>query len=167
MGYSEQIRNEYRGRRRDSTGLFKIILSVADDIGMDQALEILEECVNEKWQEWLDKRLPSMPRSGDPLKDGYSILFEEFIGRSKGKDGVEVVSSDRKLMMRWTFNCHILEACMELGLDTREICKKVYNRPSQEFLSRIDPRLRFDRNYEELRPYGPYCEEIITLERVV
>jgi propanediol dehydratase small subunit len=33
----------------------------------------------------------------------------------------------------------------------------------QEFLQRIDPRLRFDRNYTALRPYRDYCEELITL----
>jgi hypothetical protein len=33
----------------------------------------------------------------------------------------------------------------------------------QVFISRIDPQLRFQRNYDALRPYTPYCEEIITL----
>jgi hypothetical protein len=41
---------------------------------------------------------------------------------------------------------------------------KSYHKPVQAFLSKIDPRLRFDRNYEALRPHTVYCEEIITLE---
>ena len=51
-----------------------------------------------------------------------------------------------------------------LGLDTRQVCRKAYHLPVQKFLSRVHPRLRFERNYEVLRPYAPYCEEIIILE---
>jgi hypothetical protein len=32
-----------------------------------------------------------------------------------------------------------------------------------KFLKHINPRLRFDRNYESIRPYAAYCEEIIEL----
>jgi hypothetical protein len=34
----------------------------------------------------------------------------------------------------------------------------------QEVLQKLDPRLRFTRNYAAIRPYAPYCEEIIYLE---
>jgi hypothetical protein len=30
-------------------------------------------------------------------------------------------------------------------------------------LTRLDPRLRFERDYEVLRPYAPYCRERIVL----
>jgi hypothetical protein len=66
--------------------------------------------------------------------------------------------------MRWWNACPTLDACTKLGLDTREVCRKAYQCPVQEFLKRIHPKLRFDRNYEHIRPYAAYCEEIITLE---
>jgi len=78
-----------------------------------------------------------------------------------------VCSSDltpTRLVSRWWNQCPTLDACQQLGLDTREICNKGYHKSVQVFLSRIHPRLRFDRNYDALRPHAPYCEEIFTLE---
>ena len=56
------------------------------------------------------------------------------------------------------------KACQQLGLDTREVCNRGYHKSVQIFLSRIDPRLRFERNYETLRPHSPYCEEILRIQ---
>jgi hypothetical protein len=75
-----------------------------------------------------------------------------------------VEATHSKLVTRWWNACPTLAACQKLGLDTREVCRKAYHRPVQVFLAKIDPRLRFDRNYAVLRPHAPYCEEIITLE---
>ncbi len=166
MGHYQRIRHEYRRRKGDSTRLFQTVLSVADEIGLEAALEVLERCVTEKWLAWLDGHPAALERGGDPLADGYRILYEEYIGISTAKDGDVVEETERKLVIRWRNECPVLEACEELGLDTREICKKVYHRPVGAFLSRIDRRLRFDRNYAALRPYTSYCEEIITLEEL-
>jgi len=43
------------------------------------------------------------------------------------------------------------------------VCKGAYYKSVQTFLNRIDPRLKFDRNYRSLRPYTDYCEEILEL----
>jgi hypothetical protein len=43
------------------------------------------------------------------------------------------------------------------------VCKGAYHKPVQTFLDRVDPRLKFDRNYSSLRPYTDYCEEILEL----
>jgi hypothetical protein len=67
------------------------------------------------------------------------------------------------MVTRWWNQCPTLDACQKFGLDTRDICRKVYHQPVQIMLERVDPGLRFDRNYECLRPYAPYCEEIIEL----
>ena len=50
-----------------------------------------------------------------------------------------------------------------LGLDTRYVCKKVYEAPTQTFMKRIHPKLRFSRNYDAIRPHSDYCEETIEL----
>ena len=59
-------------------------------------------------------------------------------------------------------DCPTLEACQELGLDTRQVCRAAYEKSTQAFLSQIDPQLRFLRSYTEIRPYAPHC-----LERIV
>jgi tRNA(adenine34) deaminase len=67
------------------------------------------------------------------------------------------------MTVRWRNPCPTLEACQKLGLDTQVVCKLAYEKPVQAMLSRLDPRLKFTRNYGALRPVSPYCEESIEL----
>jgi len=124
----------------------------------------MERCVSEKRLAWLDGNLDRIEKTGNPVEDGYRIFYEEYLGISIPKDGEIVEKTDKKLVMRWWNYCPTLEACKKFGLDTRIVCKKAYHKPVQIFLSRINPKLRFDRNYDHIRPYAPYCEEIISLE---
>ena len=57
--------------------------------------------------------------------------------------------------------CPTLAACGRLGLDTRVVCRKAYEKSTQAFVSAIDPELRFLRNYRQIRPYADRCEERI------
>ena len=55
--------------------------------------------------------------------------------------------------------CDTLEACRELGLETREVCRALYEKPVQFLISQLDPELRFVRNYHHIRPEASECEE--------
>jgi len=57
--------------------------------------------------------------------------------------------------------CSTLEACSRLGLDTRVVCRAVYEKPVQTFLTQLDARLRFVRDYSAIRPHAPHCRESI------
>jgi hypothetical protein len=161
--YYQLVRQQYTSSGGDYTELFQTILSIAGQIGWDAAWACLERCVVEKRLAWLEGHLATPQSSGDPLADGYRLFYESYLGVSIGKDGAVVEATPGKLVTRWWNECPTLAACQKLGLDTREVCRKAYHRPVQVFLSRIDPRLRFERNYAVLRPHAPYCEEIITL----
>jgi hypothetical protein len=158
------VKQKYEGSKGDSTELFRAILSLAEASGMDALLACLERCVIEKRLQWLDRHLSVLPRSGNPLIDGYRIFYESYLGLSLPEDGQIVEATDDCLVTRWWNTCPTLEACKTLGLDTREVCRKAYHRPVEVFLSKIDPRLTFRRNYDALRPYAPYCEETIAIE---
>jgi hypothetical protein len=67
-----------------------------------------------------------------------------------------VEATHSRLVTRWWNECPTLAACQKLGLDTREVCRKAYHRPVQVFLAKIDPRLRFDRNYALVQKQLPY-----------
>jgi hypothetical protein len=162
--YHDLVDYLYINSGGDSTRLLQTTLSLADEIGWDTALGCLERCVIEKRLAWLDKNLGMLGRTGNPLLDGYKAFYEVYLGLSTPEHGEIVEATGRSLVTRWWNHCPTLEACRKLGLDTREICKKVYHEPVQVFLAQIDPRLRFARNYAALRPYAPYCEEIIILE---
>ncbi len=144
--------------------MLQVVLSVAAELGMDEALACLEQCVIAKRLAWLDKNLDKLDKTDDPVFDAYRLFYEVYLWVSTPTDGEIVERTESKMVTRWWNRCPTLEACVKLGLDTREICRKVYHRPVQELLSRINPKLRFERNYAHLRPYTDYCEEIIIME---
>jgi hypothetical protein len=158
-----RIRRAYQQRGDDAMPLYRTILSVAGEIGLDPALSCLEQCVTSKRLAWLDEHPTHLERSGDPLLDGYHLFYEVYLGLTVPADGAIIEQSRERMVTRWWNRCPTLEACQALGLDTRHICRAAYHGPVQAFLSRIDPRLRFGRNYAALRPYAPYCEEILSL----
>ncbi len=157
------IKKQYENSRGDSSALFQTMLSLAESHGWDRALASLEQCVIEKRSAWLDKNLPTFARSQNPVRDGYRLFYVVYLGVSVPQDGEIVEENERSMVTRWWNRCPTLEACQKLGLDTRVICKQAYHRPVQEFLARIHPGLRFDRNYAAIRPHQTYCEEIISL----
>jgi hypothetical protein len=160
----QRIKQKYENSRGDSSELFNEILRASTEIGLDEALLYLERCVIEKRSAWLQANHAEGEIEGDPVKEGYKWFYEKYLGVSAPKDGEIVELSENRMVMRWWNPCPTLEACKKLGLDTREICRKVYQRPVEAFLKEINPKLRFSRNYENIRPYAAYCEEIIELE---
>lgn len=75
-----------------------------------------------------------------------------------------IEKSNDKIVFRSYNPCPFLEVCKTLNLDTREICKKATEEPVQVFLSEINSKLKFKRNYNKIRPYKNYCEETIYLK---
>lgn len=97
---------------------------------------------------------PATPRSA------FEALFFSYMGLCPDDLPVEFESDDA-IVWQSKNPCPTLQACLRSGLDTRSVCRAVYERPTQRFLSRIDPRLRFLRDYQTIRPHGPYCRERI------
>jgi len=157
---AQWIKQQYEANRTDSTTLFQTILSIGNEAGF----AYLEQCVIERRLAWLDKNRDTLKITGNPLLDGYQAFYESYLGLSIPRDGEMIAATDTHLVFRWWNRCPTLEACQKLGLETRYICKQVYHQPVQAFLSKINPALRFERNYESLRPHTPYCEEIILLD---
>jgi hypothetical protein len=161
--YQDIVRDEYRRSAGDFTALFRQVLAIAEDIGSDAAWKLLEKCVIEKRLAWLDANPEVALGTGDSIVTAYLAFYERYLGVRTPGDGEIVESTGERLVTRWWNHCPTLEACKKLGLDTREVCRKAYHQPVQVFLSRIDPRLRFERNYDALRPQAPYCEEMILM----
>ena len=161
--YFQLVKAEYANRGKNHLVLWKTILSVAEHTSMDAALEYLARCAIETRTLWLDENLPHLERTADPIDDAYRIFYQTYLGISAPGDGEIVQRTSSRLVTRWWNSCPTLDACQELGLDTREICNKGYHKSAQVFLGRIHPGLRFERNYDALRPHTSYCEEMIRL----
>ena len=163
LNYYQRIKQRYNNLQGDSTELFNEIMKISNEIGIDEALAYLEQCVIEKKLAWLEANHNGAQNEDDPITDGYRWFYEKYLGVSVPRDGEIVERTEKRIVIHWWNSCPTLEACKKLGLDTKEICRKAYQKPVQEFLKHLNPRLRFDRNYENIRPHAVYCEEIIEL----
>jgi tRNA(adenine34) deaminase len=98
-------------------------------------------------------RLPS-PRAA------YELLFFEYMGISE-KEVPMLSETETEVVWSSINRCSTLEACNKEGLDTRKVCRAVYEKSTQALVSQLDPQLRFYRDYREIRPYSPHCKEMI------
>ena len=115
---------------------------------------------------WLEQRGLARP-PGWPLPDAsvsprraFELLFFDYMGLDP-EDLPVAEESDSRITWLSRNPCPTLEACGRLGLDTRFVCRAVYEKPVQVFLSQLDPRLRFVRDYSAIRPRAPHCRESI------
>jgi len=97
----------------------------------------------------------------DTLDTAYRLLLHRF-GISPEEAPV-TARTDREIIFHSVNFCPTLEACKILGLDTRQICRKLNENATKLLIGQVDPRLCFSRNYDKLRPYSDYCEEMIGL----
>jgi hypothetical protein len=163
--YYPLIKHSYENSQGDSTELFRTILSIAGEAGTENILAILETCIIEKRLSWWNQIGKNVwANTGNPINDGYRLFYENYLGLRIPGDGEIIKVTDKRLVMRWWNQCPTLDACQKFGLNTREICRKAYHKPVAILLSKIDPRLNFERNYSSIRPYTTYCEEIISLK---
>ena len=122
--------------------------------------EIEQETIRKRLA-WLDVHWKPAPYRGPVTpRQAFEVLFFDYMGLSAG-DLPVVKETDREIVWLSQNPCPTLEACQELGLDTRLVCREAYEQSTQAFVERLDPQLRFGRSYEEIRPYAAYCKEWI------
>jgi tRNA(Arg) A34 adenosine deaminase TadA len=111
---------------------------------------------------WLDAYLaqrgvfvPFTPR------EAFEALFFQQMGLDP-RDLPAVSESADRIVWESRNRCPLLDACLALDMDTRRVCRRVNERATQAFFSRLDPQLRFHRSYIEIRPHSDLCREWIT-----
>jgi len=97
---------------------------------------------------------------GDDLERAYRLVLLKL--RIEEADAPVVFKDSSRIVFHSNNSCPTLAACMALGLDTRVVCGRVLEKPTDLLVKRINPSLHFSRNYEFIRPYAQYCEEIIS-----
>jgi tRNA(adenine34) deaminase len=121
----------------------------------------IEAEVSEKRIAWVrqNRERLNLPSSPSP-RQVYELLFGNYMGLAL--EELPVVA-ETETLIEWlsTNPCPTLEACNQLRLDTRKVCRAAYEKSTQAFLSQFDPQLRFLRSYEEIRPYARHCREMI------
>jgi tRNA(adenine34) deaminase len=119
----------------------------------------MESETTQKRVSWFKKNYQSTKVIPSPRR-AYELFLLEYLGLSEKEVSVTL---DTKSEIEWlSYNrCLTLETCKKLKLDTRIICRRIYEKSTQAFMSQINPQLRFLRNYQEIRPYSPHCKEMI------
>jgi tRNA(Arg) A34 adenosine deaminase TadA len=121
----------------------------------------IEREVAEKRIAWYRRNHPaSAGRGGASPRQGYDLIFREYMGLSEAELPI-LAESDAEIVWKSQNRCQTLEACGALGLDTRKVCRGMFEKSTQALLSCLDPQLRFLRSYETIRPYAGHCEERI------
>jgi len=142
--------------------LFKYAKDVAKEIGEQKAWSILENCITNMALEWYEKNKGKIVQKKPLLEHAFDVYYYKHLNLNP-RDVEIVEKSKERIVCRWRNFCEVLEACGILGLDTRIVCKNVYEKPGIMLLKQIDPRLNFRRDYSKIRPYSDYCEEIIEI----
>ncbi len=140
--YNREVRNEIKKLRGAS----------------DDRLKQLDQERSARRMEWYRAESRKI-RAADSLEKAYQVLLRKF-GIQKEQAPI-VMRSDREIVFHSKNFCPTLEACMILGLDTRKVCRLYTGGSTDALVKQADPALSFSRNYEKIRPYSEYCEEII------
>lgn len=143
--------------------LLMYVQEVAKEIGGEKAFEILSEIQTQEYKRWFEENASKLDLSGSPLSATYRMLFEDMLGISLSEIDI-VEQSEERIVHHYALPCSILDACEKLGLDTRKVCKALHQKSVNSLIQLIDPRLRFDRDYEKIRPDEDHCVEIFWFE---
>jgi tRNA(Arg) A34 adenosine deaminase TadA len=121
----------------------------------------LERQVAEKRIAWFEQNHSYSDRRTSPTpRSAYEMLFLDYMGLSE--DELPILAESEAEIEWLSLNpCPTLEACKALELDTRKVCRAVYEKSTQALVSQLDPQLRFLRSYAEIRPYSNHCRERI------
>ena len=128
----------------------------------EQSLKILNEDSTVRRKKWFHENRSDFDiDSKDLLNSGYQLLLKRF-GITAAEAPI-VNKTDSQITFHSMNFCPTLQACRILGLDTRFICKRLNEASTDTLLKQIDSNLCFARNYDKLRPYTEYCEEMICI----
>ena len=112
---------------------------------------------------WYEENKDTLSLAGSDVRKGYTLIMLEFM-QLDPEEAKVVYEDEKKIIWRSTNWCPILEACKQAGYDTRKVCKRGEEESVQRLIENINPNLRYTRDYDRIRPYTPYCEEIIYLQ---
>jgi len=99
----------------------------------------IEKELLEKRLEWFRKNIKHLSLKGDDLEKAYQLILLK-IG-IKPEEAPIIKKTKRKLVFHSKIFCPALEACKILGLDTRKVCKRIFEKPTEELIKEINPKL--------------------------
>ena len=94
--------------------------------------KFIEKELIEKRDEWFEKNKNLLDLKGSDVEKAYQLILIK-IGINPCE--IPIVEQTKKRIVFHSYNfCPTLEACKILGLDTKKVCKKVFEKPSFAFI---------------------------------
>jgi hypothetical protein len=126
----------------------------------------LADLITQRRVAWIEKHRNEMLAKYEglnPVEQAYKIILFEHMGINPEHSKMIWISQN-KIRIESSNFCPYLEACKRLGMDTVPVCREIGEPSIQEMLKRINPNLRFSRDYKNIRPHNrDLCEEYIEL----
>lgn len=119
----------------------------------------LASIITKRRLNWL-RQNKHLLRKDLPLSEAvYRLLIYNHM---KVEDGIKIDTISENSMIAECRNfCPYLEACKELNLDTKFVCKEIGEPSIVAFMKEINSNLHFSREYNIIRPYSDYCVDIV------
>lgn len=119
---------------------------------------LLEAEVTRKRLDWFAEHAAEYAALTPTPRRAYEFLFRDYMGLDLA-DLPVIEECEDEIVWLSRNPCPTLEACIRAGLETRFVCRAVYERSTQALISCVDPQLRFLRSYTEIRPHAEHCRE--------
>ncbi len=163
MRIEVEIRPSEIAKVPEYTECLRSVIRRSEEIGLEQALAEWENEITTRRLAWLEKNKDCFTRlKGTEVKKGFQLILFEYMGIPPGEVPIIKETETRITWHAYDF-CPYLETIKKLGMDTTIVCKRATETPVQALLDVLNPKLRYSRNYERIRPYSNYCEETIEL----
>lgn len=126
----------------------------------------LAKKITQRRLNWIKRNLDEVLENYKDLswmEKAYRIIYFDHMNINPAKTEMTRISENKIRIDSYNF-CPYLEACKKLQIDTRFICKEIGKPSIQAMIKKINPDLKFARNYQNIRPYNQeFCEEYIEL----
>ncbi|MFX0071122.1 MAG: nucleoside deaminase, partial [Candidatus Hermodarchaeota archaeon] len=167
----DEIKSRSNSKILISGGILKEKCLKLYNFEIREKIKLLRNSLPEDWKKYEKKIFAKRKRwfynnkseikklNGSEIEKAFKLLITKL---DINENEIPIIyKSDNKLVFHSKNFCPTLEACKILNLDTKTICKAIYEKPTDEFIKMINPNLQFIRNYDAIRPYCEYCEEAI------
>lgn len=135
--------------------MYRLVMTVGNKYGMDQAYELMSDTVAQKRLRWVDQAQTGLILEGNDTDKGLALLTNYF---KLNDESIKIInkSENNVIFIRKDYIDAIAHACEVLGLDVIEVNNKVYARATNLMFSKLNIKSKYtvrkynDGWYEEM-----------------
>lgn len=158
--------------------LVAYVLAVGKEIGDEKAFKILLEARSKVYADeqikWARENMARLGIKGNDanaafelteafFKDTRMYTFGHLMAETTEKYGEFIEKGPKRVVIRHNLWCPLLEACKNLGVETRYLCEN-FAFPEWERVVKTVINPNFTLKANKIRPEAGYCEEVYEIE---